>query len=213
MRRQIIGFDEDAPLPRDDNPILFWSLFTLSLLVVAWFYAAPYITFYQLRQAAKEGDAEALSELVNFPAVKESLKEAFKASLTQAVMKDKQGGMMAVLGLIFGSAIGESMIDVLISPTSIEALTHGKKPDLAKAKPSSGMDESGKELPLYEDVANAIMGKAEVNFAYDGVSKFSARWPDKKTGKDAIVLILRRENVFWWRLNAVRMPILFDKPK
>ena len=66
---------------------------------------------------------------------------------------------------------------------------------------------------MLEDVVNGIQGKTDMALGYDGFSKFSARWPDKTTGQDAVVLILRRENVLWWRLTDLRMPFLFDGAK
>lgn len=117
-------------------------------------------------------------------------------------------------------------------PLPLQALSRGQRPDLKNTKtpfsqpPTSGRSSptapSSKETPpeeveqdtsLLEDVVNGIQGKTDMALGYDGFSKFSARWPDKTTGQDAVVLILRRENVLWWRLTDLRMPFLFDGAK
>jgi hypothetical protein len=230
-RPQIIGFEEDRP-PNEDHPVRFWVLFGLACLGIAWFYAAPYITFYQLKDAAKRKDTEALSELVNFPTVKESIKETWRAGLAQHATKDKEGGFGAALGLLFGGFMIDSMVDLVISPSGLQALSRGQRPDFKNTKapfgqpPTSGRssttapsseepssDELEQGTSFLEDVVNGIQGKTDMALGYDGLSKFSARWPDKATGQDAVVLILRRENVLWWRLTDIRMPILFDGAK
>ena len=54
-----------------------------AVLFGAWVYALPYITISQLREAAKSGDSDSLSEMVDFPLLRENLKEAFKAKLLE----------------------------------------------------------------------------------------------------------------------------------
>ncbi len=222
---QIIGFDEDRLPPRDNHPFRFWVLLVFACLGTAWFYAAPYITFYQIKDAAKRKDSEVLSELVNFPTVKGSIKEALRTGLAQATQKE--GGFAAALGLLFGGVLIDSAVDVVVSPSGLEALSRGKKPDLkdtklptAKFPPSdrkantevetSEKTDAEQDSSLFEEVINGVQGKTDMTLGYDGFSKFSARWPDKDTGRDSVVLILRRENLLWWRLTDVRMPMLFD---
>lgn len=225
IQPQIIGFDDNGPPPRNNHPFRFWLLFVLSCLGTVWFYIAPYITFYQLKDAAKRKDTEELSELVNFPSVRESIKDALRAGLAQATQKE--GGFAAALGILFGGVLIDSAVDVVVSPNGLEALSRGKKPDLkdtklptAKIPPSnrkantevetSAKTEAEQDSPLFEEVINGVQGKTDMTLGYDGFSKFSARWAEKDTGRDSVVLILRRENILWWRLTDVRMPMLFD---
>ena len=45
------------------------------------FYCTPYLTYRNIRMAAENKDAETLSEYIDFPAIKKSLKENFKSKI------------------------------------------------------------------------------------------------------------------------------------
>ena len=53
------------------------------------FYCTPYLAYRNIRMAAENKDAETLSEYIDFPAIKKSLKENFKAKIE--VTEKKEG--------------------------------------------------------------------------------------------------------------------------
>ena len=52
------------------------------LSAAAYIVAAPYITVYQMKTTAENHDGEALSEYIDFPSVRQSLKEQMNVMVT-----------------------------------------------------------------------------------------------------------------------------------
>ncbi len=165
------------------------GLLSTCVLTAGWLYTAPYRTLDSIEEAAKANDREALEELVDFPSVRESLKEELKASLAQEMVK-LQDNPFAALGMALGSAIIDPIVDSVASPTGILALTE-KQPPENKSRPPAWMS-------IVSPVPN-------IKMAYASTSKFLARVLDETTGKDSLVLVLRRDGLTW-RLTSIRIP-------
>lgn len=53
-----------------------------AVLLVAGYAGSPFLAVHSLKGAAHKGDADKLSELVDFPAVRESMKSQLQAAMT-----------------------------------------------------------------------------------------------------------------------------------
>jgi hypothetical protein len=56
--------------------------------ILIYIAASPYITVYQMKSAAERHDGEALSEHIEFPSVRQSLKDQMNAMLMKEMAKD-----------------------------------------------------------------------------------------------------------------------------
>lgn len=81
--------------------------------------AAPYITVYQMRSAAERQDGEALSEHIEFPSVRQGLKDQMNAMFAKKMIDN---GMM---------------IDAYVTPSAITQLMAGEKPLSSEEKGDS----------------------------------------------------------------------------
>jgi len=180
-------------------------LVTLSALafagVVAWLYSAPYRTLSSIRDAGLEKDTERLAELVDFPSVREHLKEQLNAAMAQSLAQSRSSetdnSPFAQAGRALGMMLAKSMVDTLVdamaSPSGIAAMTRGTKPSVQGAStPRSGLETS-------------VVTKSR----YDSMSRFTIRFLDSKSGSTQVALHLRRYG-FLWRLTSVDMPTLAD---
>src|SRR5262245_59391271 len=123
----------------------------LMLGLAALSYVAPYRTLTKIRKAAKNHDTDTLRQLVDFPAVRDSLREQLKASLTARTPEEQKGvdagdpfaalsqeekkkratEVFSSLGMLMllGSAGLDALLDSAVSPSGILAMTEGNAPD------------------------------------------------------------------------------------
>jgi len=97
------------------KPAIFGVLGLLFLLYIA----NPYIATYQLFAALKSGDTGTLKKRIDFPELRESLKEEMKAKMLQETKKtvskaSKEDDPMAALGAGLAAAIGPALIDGIV---------------------------------------------------------------------------------------------------
>jgi hypothetical protein len=198
----------------DDQPTNDWrriAVYSVSIAAIivlgAWVYALPYLTVSQLREAAKAGDSETLSELVDFPSLRESLKETFKAMMLQQTTKLGETGLFAGFAVMIADVFVDKFVDAAVSPSGIAAMTQGKQP-LKQAESKSEPPDSQEPIQTQndKDPFSASMG-------YVSWSKFAVRFIDKDTGQEAIVLTLRRRGLTW-QLTGLRLPLILNlKPE
>ena len=74
-------------------------IIVLVVLAGIGFYFTPYLTYRNIRAAADNNDTAALSEYIDFPSIRKSLKDNFKAKIeiTEKKDGDKTSGMAAAI--------------------------------------------------------------------------------------------------------------------
>jgi hypothetical protein len=161
------------------------------LLVAAggWFWVSPIMAMHALAVSARAGDRDALAQEVDFPAVRQSLKDQLKAAMVGKAAADKDGsGALAALGMMFVAAIADSAIDAVVSPDGIKTLVDAGKVQ----KPGAGPDDAQREHPQWV-------------IARKGLDRFTARPVTRDDGKPP-VLVFRREGLSW-RLADIMLPL------
>lgn len=167
----------------------------LVFLGMAYVFALPYITVYQIRQAVESRDSVALSEHIDFPSVRQSLKDQLNATLMGKMQSDDtKNNPFAALGMALAGPLVDKMLDVYITPAGVAQLLAGENPSLKNARKikraeeesaannsSSTQDESTEKKPL-----------ADVVLGYTSTSRFEVK--DKKKGTR---VVLRRQGLTW----------------
>lgn len=167
-----------------------------AFLLVGYAAAAPYITVYQIRQAAKEADADALEQHIDFQSVRESLKAQMNAHImanAEATMKDNP---FAAFGVALATAMVENMVTSFVTPAGLAQMMKGDKPVLA----GGGRGESA---PIAESSRREPFEGADMG--YQGLSRFVVTVPSEKGG-DPARFILKRSGISWL-LSDVRLPM------
>ena len=90
------------------------------VLVVGWWFASPWWTLKQMRDAAEANDAAALSEHVDYDALRTDLKDHFRAEMAKELVNSEGDGIEG-LGAAFGMAMIEPMIDAMVTPEMVAA--------------------------------------------------------------------------------------------
>ena len=162
-------------------------------LVLGAIAAAPFITVHQMKTAAANHDGAALSEHVDFPALRQSLKDQMNVFLGKKMAKEvAKGNALAALAGMFGGVIVEKMVDNYVTPTGITQLMEGQKPE------GDGIGNASTQQAPSDPLSNASMG-------YESFSKFSVVTNNGEPGKETR-FVLRRSGISW-KLTEIVLPL------
>lgn len=175
----------------------------IAIVVVAfstWFYFTPHLAVSAMKSAAEAKDAAKLSDYVNFPAVKDSLKASFNAKLASEVPKNN-GNPFGALGAALAVAFINPMIDALVTPESLAMMMKGEKP-----KPANNSVQS--PSPESEIVASkSSESDDDTSMSYENFDRFVVTVKKKGSTEEPVGLVFNRDGIFSWKLSALRLPI------
>lgn len=157
--------------------------------MAAWVYFGPYVAARSLQSAVEARDSTRISEHVNFPALRESLKASVMSKLTTEATKSNEGGAFAALGVALVSSMIGPLIDAMVSPEGLANMLKGEKP-----KPDNP--------PAAADDASSGIERSS---RYESLDRFVVTIK-KKGEPDSMGFVFAREGLFNWKLSAVRLP-------
>jgi len=172
------------------------KLYTTIILILigTWLYATPYLTIYTMKKASENNDATKFSSYVNYPSLRESFKNTFKAAFNKEMMKDSNSeDGLGTLGKAFGIAMASALIDPLVesfvTPESLAMMMEGKKP--------KGNESNEKTATNSNEI------KSNVSMGYDGIDYFVLNAKDDKN-EIQFSFVFKRKGVWNWELTSVR---------
>ena len=175
-------------MARRRNP--FFPLLVLALAAgFGYLYFGPHMALKRLQSAAEAGDMQALNELVDFPALRTSVKDNAKSAVSRE-LADRTGvrGVGVIGGYLAGRAV-DPVVDLAVTPEGVAALTSGRLP-------TRGAKDGEKRRGLPEGL--------KVERGYEGADRFEFRYVDRESGDERIALIMRRDGIQDWKLTGVR---------
>ncbi|MBN3838834.1 DUF2939 domain-containing protein [Burkholderia sp. Ac-20349] len=115
------------------KPLLIVVLAVAIIAAIGYAYASPYVALGRLKSAIDARDAQAISEYVDFPSLRISLKQQVTEELMRRIDAVKKNNPFAVIGALIGSAlIGSALIGPLVdayaTPEGVAALMSGLPP-------------------------------------------------------------------------------------
>lgn len=190
------------------------------------FYSTPYIALYAIHRAVERNDAEAVSRYVDFPALRENIREKVLAQMPVVAPESSSSGRgLGDLGQRLAMAAANQMVDRMVSPEGVMMLMEGKVslqqlPQLPQLSttPQAQQPPAGSLPPPTQtppdpqvqepvttsvDRAQARNRARDVRVSYQGWSKVRVGVPREPGG-----LIFRRDGLWGWRLVAVELPEL-----
>lgn len=180
-----------------------WDLVVLAIFVFATVFAtAPWFAFRALKAAAQYEDAQAIGELVDFPAVRRSLTAQLNETPTAAAPAEPpsiwRDPMSVFRRAIEPIAPPEPKVDRYLTLSGLSALTRGYAPGAAPA-PSAEVTAM--------DKAKAAVAGPHATIVYWDPNR--ARLSVKRPGQPSktTVFTFRRDKLFTWRLVHIRLPV------
>lgn len=162
-----------------------WLVLIVIVLLAlgTWVGTGPYRTWHGIRDAVEQHDAVALSEHVDFPALRASLKAQLVDAMVRKSGSDVQSSILGGIALSLGAGLVDGAVDVIATPGGIGGLMQGREV-WRSARDSFRIERSGQpDAPP--------MQKAEYRF--ESPSRFTATVTD--ADGDPVVFVLRREGL------------------
>lgn len=160
-----------------------------------WVASSPFRAYADLESAARAGDRQALEQLVDFPAFRESVKEEVRVSVEHGISGGADGNLAGRIGGMLAGAVAAPVVDHVVTPGGIASLTQGFRP---------GERVNGNDAPKGE--AAEQESRFRVSRGYEDLSTFAVRFHDPETGRQRVTLVLHRGGLRW-RLAEMRLGV------
>ena len=163
-------------------------------LFATYIMAAPFFTVYQIQSAAEKNDGEALSEYIDFPSVRQSLKDQINVMFAKEILADEdmRDNPFAALGTAFAGVMLDKMLDAYVTPAGITQLMAGENPQSGTEQ--GGDSDSGSERKPLKDAS----------MSYKSIDKFVVKVEGAHGGE--VEFILRRQGINW-KITEVIIPL------
>ena len=167
----------------------------LIVIIAIYLYASPYLALNNIKKAAQAGDADTLSEYIDFPSVKQGLKDQINAQIMKEVTQEDTDGFEA-LGAMLATAMIDKAVDGIVTPDGVAMMVQGQKPDLnGDAVEQTDEEQAGEKKLDYK--TNYITYKS---------FKVSLSNPDYEDNLD---IIMRRDGLSW-KVHRINLPLDFS---
>ncbi|MEB2609110.1 DUF2939 domain-containing protein [Burkholderia cenocepacia] len=110
------------------KPFLIVALVVALIGALGYAYASPYVALGRLKSAIDARDAQVISEYVDFPSLRISLKQQVTEELMRRIDAVKKDNPFAVIGALIGSALIGPLVDAYATPEGVAALMSGLPP-------------------------------------------------------------------------------------
>ena len=167
----------------------------LIVIIAIYLYASPYLALNNIKKAAQAGDADTLSEYIDFPSVKQGLKDQINAQIMKEVTQEDTDGFEA-LGAMLATAMIDKAVDGIVTPDGVAMMVQGQKPDLN----GDAVEKT--------DVEQADESKLDYKTNYITYKSFkvSLSNPDYEDNLD---IIMRRDGLSW-KVHRINLPLDFS---
>lgn len=174
--------------PKRSRKKLWWIVGVFAVLAGSYLAGSPYLTVYQMKSAAEKHDGGALSEFIEFPSVRQSLKDQLNAHLADEMAADSEmaDNPFSAIGSALAGTLAEKMVDAYVTPAGITRLMAGS------SLSSKGDTSSYGSNPL-----------ADATMSYQTFDKFAVTVKDDDGGN--VAFILRRRGM-GWKLTDIIIP-------
>jgi hypothetical protein len=167
-----------------------WTIVLLGVAAL-YFVLSPFLTVYQMRSAAEQRDGETLAEHIEFPSVRQDLKDQLNLALGMSMAEEVEDNPFAVLGGLLGGVIIDKVVDAYVTPAGITQLMKGEVPE--EASTGDGSTSEPHERPF-----------EGARYRYDAWDKFSVTMTDEDD--DEVKFVLRRRGI-GWKLTGIKLPL------
>jgi hypothetical protein len=156
----------------------------VALAFALWIFLGPYLTVRKLLNGVRERDAAKVSECLDYPALRESMKSELGKTVSESIGADNPlAGIASGLTLTFGDAL----VDRFLTPEGLAMLMAGQKPTLASR--FSNAPE-----------AALLVG---ATYGYESFDEFVVKVPSPG---GAFRFVLTRSGLSW-KLTRIELPI------
>jgi len=171
--------------------IALWTLLVIAGLGLAGYVASgPYRTLNGLQAAITQGDTTALARYVDFPTLRQNLKDQFGASASSRINDALPNGIVSQIAGGIANSVVDATVDSLVTPVGFNRLLMG-----AALIANNFSDNSG--LSLEQRLESGRR-------SFESLNTFTLAFSAAAGGE--LVIVLTRSGLDW-QLTNVRIPV------
>ena len=177
----------------------------VALTAGAWWFS-PWWVLHQVRAAAERNDAEAVSNVIDYPRLRESLKTEVNAALTGRIRDGAAGlGEMgragATLGAVLAAAVVDKLVETMVRPEFVvrairdgQIIIPGRSPTDRGASPggAAGLAPAGPSTAGGSSAGGAKPGGSSAGTASPAQTETGSqprfRWRPERASKDRMIV-------------------------
>ena len=156
----------------------------LLVIFAIYLYASPYLVLNNIKNAAEQGDADKLSGYIDFPSVKQSMKDQVKAAMVEELASSEEQDGFEALGTMLAAAMVDPIIDGVVTPDGVALMLQGQELDFGLNKRSESKPKS-KEKDI------------DYKTSYLSFNRFKVQVIDANDSDESIDVIMHRDWLSW----------------
>jgi hypothetical protein len=197
------------------RPLIITLVVVVVIAALGFAYASPYIALRNLKRAADARDAQTVNQYVDFPALRDSLKQQITGMLTRR-LDENVNSKLAAIGAMIGVTLIGPLVDSYATPDGVAALLNGMpprgEPGEQPPAPPAANNPPAADAPASPSAdgnaatpANAAQPPARQTTAgYRGINEFVVTYR-RGEGTANYSAIFEREGLFTWKLTAINL--------
>jgi Protein of unknown function (DUF2939) len=175
------------------------------------YFVSPYYAIHEITTAARDKDFITLNEHVDYPAVRENLKDQVAAKVAAEVRRTS--GASAALEMLesaAASAILDKVIDLVIRPDSLSRLLEAgslQSPSSSKTKARRSKVGTAATAKSAGTGTDAQDPSADTTVGFHGFNRFEIAVRPRDKTIETVRFVLARRGFLHWDLIAVLIPM------
>lgn len=150
------------------------------------FYATPNFALDQLKSAVKAGNKQELAERIDFPAIRQGLKDALAAKLAETPMTDDP---VAKPARDFAVSLMDGVVDAMVTPDNLLKLV-----------------KTGQLGPEGDEAMLSLSPTMRLHTGYMDFNTFKVTVADKYNQNASLYFVMTRDGVYKWKVTSVHFP-------
>lgn len=179
--------------------VLSWAGGLAALVFVGAYAVSPILAAKALIKSARNGDQQTLERMVDFPALRDSLKSEARDIMAEEMRRRTGigGDLVAGIGTMLAPQMVEGAVDALVTPEAVSALVaDARTPGIPDPRPEGRL---GRRAPQRnaDDIHQA--------WGYRNLDLFAVTLTRKDRPDRQLVLLMDRRGLFEWKLSGVEI--------
>lgn len=175
--------------------LLAFGLVILVLIVGVWA-SGPFLAVHNIRKAIEAQDTAALSQHIDFPALRANFKQQLDDQLVRKAGADVQSSLLGAMALRLAGGLTDSVVDMLATPAGLGALIEGR--GLLKRVTNDAIDPN--ENAVSTGSSDPLEG---AKYRFQSPSRFTITLHPES--EDPLVVGMTRDGLRW-RVTDIRLP-------
>jgi hypothetical protein len=159
----------------------------LTALLAAWYVLSPFLLLRSLSIAVKNDDRATIASEVDFPAVRDGLKQQLDGYLQTRAAAPRKHNPFSNLLLQLAPSIGHQVIDAIVTPDGVATILRQHAPQTPGGASSPSLWHG--------------------TFSWIGPGHLRATYADARHPDRPIALDLERRGLFGWQITGLILPI------